>query len=662
MTKEKLKFKISGKNVVYEGKPETRVKDLMDILAKMGVNDDIVIPTFRENIKDERKYTDEQIKDLYKSAVQARLKKKGKPSEGSAGLSKSNPTMKEGGKMQITLNYKGKAFSYEGLLSGKRNALIQLLAKQNDINPTAAVEAFRQNIKDGEDWTDEQIWGMITERIQSRQAQNTSLNKSEVPPSDTKENLSSGYYAIEELVGMSLKEKEDLNNFIKQVLQEPPSNVSNLISNDPQLGGEHGDIDYPAMSRNAGKFPVYCQESDTSMKKLVYITPDMPFEEFSSIVEKKFGYKVSLSFMEGDDLIILDDDDVLSMFLEMHMNGSKLNLIVSKQLQRRNSDLCSKEMPMSSNAAFSSSSEPEFSNGELSIQNVSTFTGHTLAVYCCSFSPDGGKFVSCSRDRSVRVWNMSDKKNTVMKGGHNGYVLSCNYSPKGNLVVSSADDRSIKLWNTKSNSKLSTLKGHEDKVYCVQFNPTGEYIVSGSCDNTVRVWRVDSASKIAVLKGHSLSVFSCAFNNTGIGKYVVSGSDDHLVKIWDWEERKEVRTLVGHVGTVWSVRFSNSDAYIVSTSMDHELKLWVSGTGSCVRTFAAHKAPIHHAIFSEDDKYLFSCARDCVVKAWRVDNGEHVATVTGHLNTVYHIDIKGNKMLTASLDNTLKLWTIESKN
>ncbi|CCW61144.1 unnamed protein product [Phytomonas sp. EM1] len=661
MSKEKLKFKISGKNVVYEGKPETRVKDLMDILAKMGVSEEIVIPTFRENIKDEGKYTNEQIKDLFKNAVQLRLKKKGKPAD-KVGLSKSSPATDESEKPQkITFNYKGKAFSYEGLPSGKQNALIQLLAKQEDITPDAAVEAFRQNIKDDGDYTDEQIWGMVTERIQSRQTQNGIVKESELPLPTSDENVSSGYGAIDELVGMSSKEKEDLNNFIKQVLQEPPSDVAALISNNPHLGGENADGDHHVTSRIAGKIPVYCQENDTSTKKLVHITPDITFSEFNGIIEKKFGYKVSLSFMEGEDMIILDDDDVLSMFLEMQADGKKLNLIVSKYIQRVGSEIHCKQMPLSSTTTFSLNTEPEFSNGELCIQNVSTFTGHTLAVYCCSFSSDGERFVTCSRDRSVRVWNTIDGKNAVMKGGHNGYVLSCNFSPKGNLVVSSADDRTIKLWSTKTNSKTSTLKGHEDKVYCVQFNPTGEYVVSGSCDNTVRVWRVDSCSKVATLKGHTLAVFSCGFSNTGTGKYVVSGSDDHLVKIWDWEERKEVRTLVGHVGTVWSVKFSNNDAYIISTSMDHELKLWVANTGACIRTLAAHKAPIHHAIFSEDDKYIFSCARDCVIKAWRVDNGEHVATVTGHLNTVYHIDIKGNKMLTASLDNTLKLWTITEK-
>lgn len=74
---------------------------------------------------------------------------------------------------------------------------------------------------------------------------------------------------------------------------------------------------------------------------------------------------------------------------------------------------------------------------------------------------------------------------------------------------------------------------------------------------------------------------------------------------------------------------------------------------------SGHTSPIHHAIFSYDDKYIYSCARDWSVMVWRTDNGDRVQTIVGHQSTVYHMNAQGTKLLTSSLDDTLKLWQIQ---
>lgn len=691
MAKEKLNFRITGKSITYEGHAEKRPKDLMDILAKMGVAEDVVLPTFRENIETEADYTDEQVMEMFAEAKAIREEKKRGKSGGATAAAATpaqpNPSAEDQEQPQkITLSYAGKQFSYQGLPSGKRNAVLQLLSKQKDVTPEMAVETYRTNLPE-DSATDEEIWEMVQAMRNKKSKHHKDANNTEAAASTTSPKApaaaaaaatsasspagyesNTSYDAIDELAGMSSKQRDDLNDFIRQVLEGPSSDVAALLREEPKPRHEAEDHKAEVLTaRTSGKIPVYLQEeNNTTGTKLIYATASMTYDEFLAVVEKKFGRKKVLSFYEGDDVIELDDDDVLAMYLEMTVNGDpkKLRLICSNPESRPKEvdDQITENQQQTVSTAGSqviTTKAKAYSNGELTVSEDRTYSGHSLAVYCCAFAPKGDLFVTASRDRSVRVWNVRTGSCTVMKGGHNGFVLSCDFSPKGNRVVSASDDRTIKLWNTTSFSKVATLKGHEDKVYCVKYNPSGEYIASASCDHTVRVWNADTQSKVATLKGHTLAVFSCAFSNNDNGKYVVSGSDDRIIKIWDWAASKEVKSLVGHIGTVWTVAFSHTDKYIVSGSMDYELMLWDVETGTRLRSMEGHKTSVHHAIFSEDDKYIFSCARDWSVMVWRTEDAEHVETITGHLSTVYHMDIKGDKLLTSSLDDKLKLWTVK---
>ncbi|KPA73246.1 hypothetical protein ABB37_01852 [Leptomonas pyrrhocoris] len=693
MAKEKLNFRITGKSITYEGHREKRPKDLIDILAKMGVSEDVVLPTFRENIETQSNFTDEQVMEMYAEAKAIREEKKrgkngGAAPPAAAATTPSHPHTGAGEQEQpqkITLTYAGKQFSYQGLPSGKRNAVMQLLSKQKDVTPEMAVETYRANLTE-DSATEEEIWEMVQAMKNKKSkhhkdanstaeiATSTSSPKAPSPASASASasspsvQESNTYDAIDELAGMSVKQRDDLNDFIRQVLEGPTTDVAALLREEPKPRREAEDHKAEVLTaRTSGKIAVYLQEeNNTSGTKLIYATASMTFEEFLAVVEKKFGRKMVLSFYEGDDVIELDDDDVLAMYLEMVVNGDpkKLRLICSnpdtraKEIDDQITENQQQSVSAVGSQVITTKAKP-YSNGELTVTEDRTYSGHSLAVYCCAFAPKGDLFVTASRDRSVRVWNVRTGSCTVMKGGHNGFVLSCDFSPKGNRVVSSSDDRTIKLWNTSSFSKIATLKGHEDKVYCVKYNPSGEYIASASCDHTVRVWNADTQSKLVTLKGHTLAVFSCAFSNSDNGKYVVSGSDDRIIKIWDWAAGKEVKSLVGHIGTVWTVAFSHSDKLIVSGSMDYELMLWSVETGTRLRSMEGHKTSVHHALFSEDDKYIFSCARDWSVMVWRTQDAEHVETITGHLSTVYHMDIKGDKLLTSSLDDKLKLWSVK---
>ena len=113
-------------------------------------------------------------------------------------------------------------------------------------------------------------------------------------------------------------------------------------------------------------------------------------------------------------------------------------------------------------------------------------------------------------------------------------ALSSTSSMGGGLhLVSCSRDKSIKLWHLPSASCIRTLVGHDNWVRQVTFTPSGRYVVSCSDDKSIRCWDLAKAGKcVRVLEGaHGLFV-SCVDWNRSM-PLLASGSVDHSIHIWD---------------------------------------------------------------------------------------------------------------------------------
>ncbi|KAH8612937.1 hypothetical protein ERJ75_000839100 [Trypanosoma vivax] len=85
MSKEKLRFNVGGKAIVYEGRPENRPKDLIDILVKMNMDSAAAVKAFRDNIEEAGGYSDDDIVARFAEAKRLYAEKKLKKQSAAAG-------------------------------------------------------------------------------------------------------------------------------------------------------------------------------------------------------------------------------------------------------------------------------------------------------------------------------------------------------------------------------------------------------------------------------------------------------------------------------------------------------------------------------------------------------------------------------------------------
>jgi WD40 repeat protein len=122
---------------------------------------------------------------------------------------------------------------------------------------------------------------------------------------------------------------------------------------------------------------------------------------------------------------------------------------------------------------------------------ISTLTGHTGDVNLVSFSPDGSLLASGSRDRTVKLWRVSDGV-LIRTIGHASSVVSVSFSPDGSVIASAGGwgDGTVQLWRVSDGALLQTYNQETGmSVPSIQFSPNGRLFGYGREDATVVVAR-----------------------------------------------------------------------------------------------------------------------------------------------------------------------------
>ena len=162
------------------------------------------------------------------------------------------------------------------------------------------------------------------------------------------------------------------------------------------------------------------------------------------------------------------------------------------------------------------------------------------AIQC---SPDGTRFVSAGFDKKIVIYDA--KEGTILdqfdaskvENGHKMAIVSLSFIDDEKIVTASID-RSVKVWDLKEKKLLFTLIPAEGKlgnpfIFCgVQCD--GKKVVAVSLSGTLYSWNVDAFAdnKLPdlVLPGHQFPVTSVAVAKNA--KEIISGDTNNVVLVW----------------------------------------------------------------------------------------------------------------------------------
>jgi WD40 repeat protein len=284
-----------------------------------------------------------------------------------------------------------------------------------------------------------------------------------------------------------------------------------------------------------------------------------------------------------------------------------------------------------------------FANG----QNSVLLLGHKRAVLHASFSPDGRKVLTSSRDGRARLWDpygepvpdkvanygepggvtsvSVDRTGTLVAvGGRNGAVhvlslggklvstpvssgspiVSVAWARRQRLLAASRDGH-VRIWDDAGASPVRDLD-HGSTITAAAISPDGRLVATADNQNgEARLWRIEGGAARSLRHDGRGPVSAVAFDPTGRVLATARGSVAYTWAIGGQSlERFEPE---GEAGSVTSLAFRNKGD-ILATAIGTHVQTWNAKTAQLRKTFVRHGSAVRDVAFSPDGRWLASVA------------------------------------------------------
>ncbi|GJN69209.1 E3 ubiquitin ligase complex SCF subunit scon-2 [Purpureocillium lilacinum] len=290
---------------------------------------------------------------------------------------------------------------------------------------------------------------------------------------------------------------------------------------------------------------------------------------------------------------------------------------------------------------------------------IKTFKGHENGVTCLQF--DDTILATGSYDTTIKIWNIQTGEVIRTLRGHTSAIRTLQFDES--KLISGSIDKTIKIWNWQTGECLNTLQCHTEGVLSVHYD--GCTLASGSIDKTVKIFSFDT-KQTCCLRGHTDWVNHVRIDS--LSRTVFSASDDMTVKLWDLDSKQCVKTFKGHVGQVQQVLLMPADfepdGY---PSEDQTDALSVHSSRSTTPTPTATEPPADVRAsfgsgFASDPsrplppKYMLTGGLDNTVRLWDIETGKCIRSMFGHVEGIWGLVGDTLRVVTGANDSMTKIW------
>jgi len=292
------------------------------------------------------------------------------------------------------------------------------------------------------------------------------------------------------------------------------------------------------------------------------------------------------------------------------------------------------------------------------IKFVGRFSGHTEAVNCVAFSPDGKTAFSGGDDDTIRLWDLHSFKQIRTFTEPFGAVHGICVSPNGNLLICAGYDHRMRIWNLTTGTQISVFDcGCEAQT--VAISPNGSWLAVGTFNGGV-LWNLNTGREVAAFSHSDMGDYAFAWSPDG--NYLALGGYEAQVRIWSISQQRFILTFHPTGAQIHALVFTPDGRYLICGTDQGDLVQCDATTGQQVRVFNSLDKLMYvtGVAVTPDGRELFSSEKDKTVRIWSLDTGQQIGVLREHNMDVLCVAVSsdGKYVLSGSADATAGLWQL----
>jgi len=213
--------------------------------------------------------------------------------------------------------------------------------------------------------------------------------------------------------------------------------------------------------------------------------------------------------------------------------------------------------------------------------------------------------------------------------------------------------------------KLSYIEGKNElftysSLPNIFFSPDNTALYATNKDNSIIELEIKTGKiKGTILPSGSHNERITIFTISNDDKYLLTSEFEDLLKLWDKNSGKLLNEF--YCGDwILDISISPNNKYVVALGEGEFNYIWDLSSGDLHREI---KCFCQSHTISPDDQYFICSNRDSEIVIFRIEDGKIIRKLKGHESSVFYVAITpdGDKIVSVSDDNTIKVWDIKSE-
>lgn len=344
------------------------------------------------------------------------------------------------------------------------------------------------------------------------------------------------------------------------------------------------------------------------------------------------------------------------------------------------------------------------------IYNFSNHYGHSEEIHSSVITIDGKYLLTNSKDNSIRVWDLNEKKlkkiirffnkdypkSVISYDGK--YIISNTYknilkafeietgqlykefvgfkpmwphyisaigiTHDNNLLLAACQNGDFNIWDFQSGELIKSFEFEGSEIAKIYVTSDREYVIISRYNKKLEVWKFDSFNQVFSKDlGYMYRNLTFILNPEETG--IVSVAKGKNIICLDIKTGDEIWKFIAHNKIdeeIISLAISPDSKYLVSAS-ESNVKLWNYNSKELIKSYTHKRFYLNQVYFRSNDKLIIVSSHEIMEWDLKEDTPHFIINYPKtYSTTCYNITLSpdGNNLVGGLIDGKIKIWDLAS--